>query len=173
MDWSHFNGYAFPSFFSNFKFTKEGRGRQGHKAGTGLSMVATKHLVSSTGKIDAIKTDVSPKEYEHRAKHSLGLQPKASSIYKNEVDFCHLVCILLYKKFFSKRFADHIAKHSWHEPTLCRYNTNTKRWLLFGEKNNKEVIDFSMNTIIDFLLDVFYDPDNSFNTKVFSITTQI
>ena len=142
--------------------------------GTGLSMVATKqNLVSSAGKIDVIETDVSPKEYEHRAKHSLGFQLKASSMCKNEVDFCHLVRILLYKMFFSKRVADHITKHSRHEPTLCRYNTNTKRWLLFCEKNNKEIIDFSMNTIMDFLLDVFYDADNSFNTKVFSIITQI
>ena len=40
----------------------------------------------------------------------------------------------------------------------------------FCEKNKKEITDFSMNTIMDFLLDMFYDADNSFNMVKHAVT---
>ena len=119
-----------------------------------MSLVATKSVVPTYDKASFRKTDLYSKEYEQIAAHTLELQLKASIGRKNEVDFHDFVCLLLFRKFLSPKVAEHIAKYAWRKGTLERYSSNTKRWLFFCQEKEKDMTDFTMNTVLEFLVDL-------------------
>ena len=119
-----------------------------------MSVVASKPLVSTYDKTSFKKADLYSKEYEQTTAHTLGLQLKASIGRKNEADFRDFVCLLLFRKFLSPKVAEQNAKYAYHKGTLERYSSNMKRWLFFCKEKEKNMRDFSMNTVLEFLIDL-------------------